>query len=148
MKRSSILLLTLASIAAIAGAVYGVRYVVGSWAPRIFEGGLRFAEAPELRVPSGEVLPADDVKEFVRICAALQSTSRDIGEDRGTGFIRIHYPRARTHDFLTVYAHKNVVFPGWWIDAKTFSMMDQRAPCYELTPELNQFIQKHNLFRY
>jgi len=145
MKRRSILFLTLASIATVAGAVFGVRYMVGSWAPTTFEGGLRFNEVPELRVSSGEMLPPDGVKEFVRICSALHSTTRDIGEDRGSGFIRIHYPTARDHDFLTVYSDMNVVFRGWWIDAKTYSMMDQRAPCYELTPELNQFMQKHKL---
>jgi hypothetical protein len=145
MNRCVIISLALASIATLAGAVLAFRYMDGSWAPSRFEGGLRFDTTPELRVPTGDRLQPDEVVEFVRICSALPSTSRDIGEDRGSGFVRIHQQVAGSDEFLTVYSHKNVVFRGWWTDVMTYSMMNQRAPCYVLTPQLKRFLEKKKL---
>jgi len=41
----------------------------------------------------------------------------------------------------------NVVFLGWWIDAKTWDMMGKRAPCHVLTDELCAFMKHYRLLR-
>ncbi|NNC88127.1 MAG: hypothetical protein HKN82_06665 [Akkermansiaceae bacterium] len=138
-------------LAATAGAVlliaviFGGRYLAGSWAPSFDKGGLRFPARPELRDVHGAALSAEELGEFVRMCGELRSTSRDIGEDRGSGFLSLHFPGVDTVEFLTIYGDRNVVFPGWWIDAKTYSMMGRRAPCFELSGELERFIREHEL---
>jgi hypothetical protein len=137
----------LAAIALLVVATLGTRYVTGSWAPTSFDGGLTFSETPELIDSGGNRLPDEVVKQFVTICGKLRSTSRDIREDRGDGFVILRRPKARDVDVLTLYPRKSVVFHGWWIDAKTYSMLGQRAPCFELSDELKRFIEGHKLRR-
>lgn len=128
-------------------STFVVRYFIGTWAPSTYKNGLQFPEPPELKNTKGGSLSDESVQEFVQICGKLRSTSRDIFEDRGSGSVELSYPKAADNDFLTIYPNKNVVFLGWWIDAKTYSMMDRRAPCFELSTELEHFIEEHDIMR-
>ena len=104
-----------------------------------------FAERPELVGADGQPVGEADLTRFVEICGQLRSTTRDIGEDRGAGYIQVRFPTTGEHDFLTIYPEKNVVFHGWWIDAKTYALMGRRAPCFELSDVLQEFIRSRNV---
>jgi hypothetical protein len=127
------------------GALYLTRYMEGTWALTSFEGGLNLSEPLEVIDSRGSVLPAHLTSEFAEICSRLRTTTRAIGEDRGEGFVRLRDPTTENTNFLTLYPSKGVIFHGWWIDAKTYEMMDRRAPCFELSEELERFIKAHHL---
>jgi hypothetical protein len=128
MKRRFLYILPMA-IAVIAGIAFGARYLAGSWAPTSFVGGLSFSDTPKVFDARGNELPDQAAKEFAEICGRLRATTRNIGEDQGEGFVRLRISTAKDMDYLTIHPSKGVIFHGWWIDAKTYQMMDRRAPC-------------------
>ena len=132
-------------IALIAGLTLGVKYLAGSWAPTQFEGGLNLSQPLELLDSQGLKQSGEVVSGFIEICGRLRTTTRDIGVDRGEGFVRLRYPATGDADFLTIYPAMGVIFHGRWIDARTYSMMGRRAPCFEISGELSRFIETHKL---
>lgn len=130
-----------------AALLLGIIWFFELWAPGWHEGGLALPDTTIVLDADGNPLSAAVTAEFIAICRSLPSTTRSIGEDRGSGYIAMRSGTPPASESITVYSWMNVVFAGWWIDAKTWDMMGQRAPCYVLTRELRRFIEKHRLLR-